>query len=144
MSYPPCEKCTAEAGEPCDEGCETVSDDRNPCPECGSLSLLVMGPRQRLVFLDVFRERERQDEKWGRSIHRNLTDHNWLTILGEEFGEACQAALQQSPGDKKDLRAELIQVAAVAIAHVERLDHVRRSRHSGVSSGQPFESIGGS
>lgn len=76
---------------------------------------------------DVMAERKRQDAKWG------VQDHDpemWLAILGEEFGEACQAHLadyftrNRRTGEKKSghLRAELVQVAAVAIAFIECLD----------------------
>lgn len=70
---------------------------------------------------EVQEERVRQDDKWGGSpgadrIHGN--GHYGL-VLGEEFGEACESALEH---DMANLRAELIQVAAVAVAWVEELD----------------------
>ena len=40
------------------------------------------------VMLEISKERFRQDEKWGPQHHR-MSD--WLSILGEEFGEACKA-----------------------------------------------------
>lgn len=43
------------------------------------------------AFRDVWEERIRQDSKWGPQTH---DPRAWLTILGEEFGEACQAALR--------------------------------------------------
>lgn len=43
------------------------------------------------VWLDVERERQRQETKWGPQHHDSVT---WLAILGEEFGEACQAAMR--------------------------------------------------
>ena len=52
-------------------------------------------------------------------------------VLGEEFGEVCRAVLDvekiaEGRGDpgaaRKKLRAELIQVAAVAVAYIEGLD----------------------
>ena len=36
----------------------------------------------------IYRERRRQDEKWGPQHHR-IAD--WLAIIGEEYGEACMA-----------------------------------------------------
>jgi hypothetical protein len=77
-------------------------------------------------FDTVRDERERQDEKWGEQNHDDMT---WSAILGEEFGEACQAALEGNPAWGRDddeslrkLRHELVQVAAVAMAWVEALD----------------------
>ena len=47
----------------------------------------------------------------------------WLMVLGEEFGEACAAAhdtlYDDDKGDESHLDAELVQVAAVAIAWLE-------------------------
>src|SRR3990167_7940322 len=43
------------------------------------------------VLDEVDNERQRQDDKWGQQNHHPFT---WLAILGEEMGEANQAALQ--------------------------------------------------
>lgn len=74
------------------------------------------------VFMEVQRERERQEMKWGRQDHAPAF---WMLILGEEFGEAQKAALEASWGGGAswaDYRAELVQVAAVALAAIESLD----------------------
>lgn len=93
------------------------------------------------VFEDVESERESQDAKWGEqnhpdgtsedytfnafiakqgykaaSIHGQLT---WRHILTEEFYEALAET------DPVKLRAELIQVAAVAVAWIEAIDRRR-------------------
>lgn len=75
----------------------------------------------------IVEERIRQDKKWGEQNHEPAM---WLAILGEEFGEACQAALadaftknrKQAEKTSGQLRAELVQVAAVAVAFIECLD----------------------
>lgn len=68
------------------------------------------------VIVDlIMAERQRQDQKFGR---QDNDDFKWCTILGEEYGEVCQAALK---GDRNELMTELIQVAAVAVAHLEAL-----------------------
>lgn len=82
------------------------------------------------VLQEVVTERIRQDRKWG--ANRNHLPQEWLMILGEEVGEANNAALEahfcssEKPGVKHNelthLRTELIQVAAVAVAFVESLD----------------------
>lgn len=73
---------------------------------------------------DVYQERLRQNEKWGVQRHSLGT---WLAILGEEFGEVCQA-MQRPMGlvsvkdtDADNLYEELIHVAAVASAIAEQL-----------------------
>ncbi len=73
------------------------------------------------VLHDVWGERDRQDAKWGGTpgIDRR-DDHTYPAVLGEELGEACQSWLER---DVTNLRAELIQVAAVAVAWIEELDN---------------------
>ena len=74
------------------------------------------------VLQEVAAERENQDKKWGVQDHQPV---EWIVILGEEFGESSKAALEahfkgnKSTGNFDDYRAELIQVAAVAVAAVE-------------------------
>lgn len=77
---------------------------------------------------DVLAERKRQDAKWGEQNHDPFL---YLTILGEEYGETCQAALNARFSDKdiaiysdkmRKLREEAVQTAAVALAIVECLD----------------------
>jgi len=76
------------------------------------------------VMVDVDRERERQNQKWGVQRH-NI--NVWLGILSEEFGEVAQAINRINfPNDAKetdadDLYKELIQVAAVAVAIAEQM-----------------------
>ena len=72
------------------------------------------------VLSDVAWERELQDRKWQEQNH----GIEWMSILGEEFGEACQEfnRVHFASCSDKNLRAELIQVAAVAVAMVECLD----------------------
>ena len=78
------------------------------------------------ILPDVVDERYRQEDKWGDQSGNH--DFEWASILGEEFGEVCAAANEanfktgKTPGDFGHLRAELIQVAAVAVAWVEAID----------------------
>lgn len=66
------------------------------------------------VLEEVRTERLRQDSIFGEQTH---SKEKWLTILGEEFGEVCKAAQ-----DGVGYRAELVQVAAVAVAMIECYD----------------------
>lgn len=76
---------------------------------------------------DIMKERLRQDEKWGEQNHE---PERWLIILGEEYGEACKAALEADTAPNLTLvneytkcyRKEIVQVAAVALAAIESLD----------------------
>ena len=74
------------------------------------------------ILNDIRLERLSQDEKWGRQRHRYGV---WLAILGEEFGEVCEAMQIGMQSEKKtdanNLYEELIQVAAVACAIAEQV-----------------------
>lgn len=87
-----------------------------------------------LALLDVYDERIRQNVKFTGTIS-GIQRHNiltWIAILGEEFGESSQAALDltfmKDPSPTafqkavEHLRTELVQTAAVAFAIIERID----------------------
>lgn len=104
-----------------------------------TLNLALLGQQKVTgVYAEVAEEQVRQDQKWGEQNHDPFV---WFTILGEEYGEACQKALSLrfwKPGpdwtgqagaatDYRNhlhnrLRTELVQVAAVSIAFIECLD----------------------
>lgn len=82
----------------------------------------------------VIAERTRQDAKWGEQNHDPTV---WMGILMEEVGELAQAVnetwfdngeAERAKGGYHNMRAEAVQVAAVAVALVECLDR----RHGGV------------
>lgn len=78
---------------------------------------------------EILEERERQNDKWGEQNHAPM---EWMAILTEEVGEAMKEALEfhwngehyfhDRDAVLKRYRAELVQVAAVAIAALESLD----------------------
>lgn len=74
------------------------------------------------ILADVSKERDRQEAKWGEQNHEPFV---WLAILGEEVGEANQAAVQAffDRDEQKwhQYEKELIQVAAVAVSMLECL-----------------------
>jgi hypothetical protein len=89
---------------------------------------------------EVFFERQRQDAKWGVQSHPDGTEPSpwrlhklavyrdrferhraegrltWLDVLNEEVAEAF------AESEPVKLRAELVQVAAVAVAWIEAID----------------------
>ncbi len=80
--------------------------------------------RQGRIVDQILAEREKQDEKWGpigSRLHR--TDEYWMTVLGEEVGECCEDIWLHQ--DENNLIKELIQVAAVAVAHIEAIEERR-------------------
>ena len=72
----------------------------------------------------ISQERERQKEEWGEDIH---SPFEWLAILGEEYGELCQAVNetylmgQRYPqfGGVDNIIKEATHVGAVAAAIIE-------------------------
>lgn len=75
------------------------------------------------VLQDVVAERRRQDAKWGEQNHNGRM---WLCILAEEVGEVAHELYFSESSDA--LRAEWVQVAAVAVAAIESLDRARARR----------------
>lgn len=71
------------------------------------------------IFRAIETERDRQNQKWGVIQENTLAE--WMTILGEEYGESCQQALRVRFGncDPKDLLEEIIQVCAVGVSILE-------------------------
>jgi len=108
---------------------------------------MINWPATDTVLVDIYDERSRQDEKWGEQNHPDGTNDGaqdieradaariradlaarggtltWRHILDEEVQEAFAEV------HPARLRAELIQVAAVATAWVEHID--RRGARSG-------------
>ncbi len=74
------------------------------------------------ALLKVLLRRKEQDKKWGE-IPRYINGHKWINILGEEVGEVHEAILNE---DIENLKDELIDVAAVAVAWVEEIDYVNK------------------
>lgn len=91
------------------------------------------------VLSEVRGERARQDEKWGEQNHPDGTGSDLQRYLAEKDRDYCQRAFEVGLGTWRDvleeevseafaesdpdaLRAELLQVAAVAVAWVEAID----------------------
>lgn len=86
---------------------------------------------QSKVIDSILTERQRQDKKWGEQNH---LPQFWTGILGEEFGELCQAVnetvFDNGPEERKkggyeNMRREAIHVAAVAVGFLECLERNR-------------------
>jgi NTP pyrophosphatase (non-canonical NTP hydrolase) len=79
------------------------------------------------ICQEVSAERLRQNRKFCKGSPIGVQRHHyftWLTVLVEEVGEVANAMLESIFGqaDPKDIRMELIQVAAVAFAMIETID----------------------
>ena len=79
------------------------------------------------VLNAVCRERERQNDRWGNENGNHPFE--WMSILGEEVGELCEAVNEtcfQNPkrrqrGGRENIYREAVQVAAVAVAIAEEI-----------------------
>lgn len=99
--------------------------------------------RFRQIIADITAERARQDAKFGEQNH---PPQDWLAILMEEVGEFARAHMEvyyhaaPEPGmsaealasmkasfdaKRRQVREELVQVAAVAVAMLESCDRNR-------------------
>lgn len=85
--------------------------------------MTIAAPDRTLKALaDVAAERSRQDARFGREAGFVGVNYGTpLAVLGEEFGEVCTTFLLNEPSART--RAELVQVAAVAVAWIEAIDH---------------------
>jgi hypothetical protein len=77
------------------------------------------------VVQNIITERQRQDKKWGEQNH---FPQFWTGILGEEFGEFCEAVNETifdngtDKGGYENMKTEATHVAAVAIGFLECLE----------------------
>jgi len=110
------------------------------------------------VLAEIAAERDRQDVKWGQQQHPDGTGNleqgkaaesardwcksafgsgygTWSDILAEEVAEA------NAERDPAKLRAELVQVAAVAVAWIEAIDRRNPATTSSVTAGDPTAAV---
>ncbi len=88
---------------------------------------------QQRILDEIAIERVRQFDKWGDQIH---TVTHWMSILGEEVGEADKEAVEYEASRMFDrdgnfsrdpiyldrMRKELVETAAVSVAMIEWID----------------------
>lgn len=104
---------------------------------------------------EVARERASQHRKWGQQDHPNGTGSAFAQVA-QEARENCAAAFAQGDGTWRDilveevyealaesdpalLRAELVQVAAVAAAWIEAIDRRTASDETGTVHDVPYD-----
>lgn len=92
-------------------------------------SAVPVPPHDGEAFEKVISERVTQIEKWGKDPCNHPFE--WMSILGEEFGELCEAVNEtcfmngthpERGGDENIIR-EATQIAAVAIAIIRDFSH---------------------
>lgn len=87
-----------------------------------------MNDLTKAAFYDVNKERERQDDTWGEQNH---TAPVWMSIIGEEYGETCQAVneflFDPTSENEQRIYDEAIQTAACCIALCECIMRAREA-----------------
>lgn len=71
------------------------------------------------AITDIINERDRQDQKWGVQNKQPL---QWMSIIGEEFGEVCKETIEldeQRKAENKAYYIELVQLAATVLCALE-------------------------
>lgn len=140
-----CDDCEGEGGH---GGIDDSGAYLHTCDRCegrgevqvdAPRTLFVMGLRSAWdgIFKEIEDERVAQFDKWGVQRH---DWPRWMSILGEEYGEAAREANWsfwstvpvESAGHRHGLREELIQTIAVAVAMVEHIDEVDEQEDNNV------------
>lgn len=82
---------------------------------------------QEKIINMVLEERKRQDEKWGEQNHNAYA---WASIIGEEYGETCQAinefGFNPTPETEQEIYTEAIQTMASCMAMLECIERNRQ------------------
>jgi len=81
------------------------------------------------AIADVFKERRRQNEKWGGADHDDTHTSLYFIMLIKDY--ATWAGAMLAMGNRTKMRKRLIQVAALAIAAVESIDRFTPPEKSG-------------
>lgn len=75
------------------------------------------------IINNVIAERNRQDKKWGEQNH---FPERWATIIGEEYGEMCQAinefSFNATPEAEQQIYTETIHTMASCMAMLECME----------------------
>lgn len=97
-----------------------MSDDADTTEaKCEAVTSMSRTRVQGKLLTDILVERRRQDIRWGHAADRHLSMPVYVAVLTEEVGEVARAILEKSP---EQLKAELTQVAAVALCMLEALE----------------------
>ncbi|PZR17548.1 MAG: hypothetical protein DI536_04335 [Archangium gephyra] len=102
-----CRVCGCSDDVACPTGCYWSDAAQTICSACAEP-----------LFRELLAERSRQIAKWGNTFPAGGFD-TMVAVLTEEVGEVARAVLD---GDRKNLRVELVQVAAACLRMIEQVD----------------------
>lgn len=72
------------------------------------------------IYQSIDNERAYQDAKWGDSDDQN-TEYNWAAYIGAYTNRSLIGFPGQTPERREAFRKDMIKVAALAVAALERL-----------------------
>ena len=91
-----------------------------------SMKMSILSKEAEKILTSVLEERKRQDEKWGEQNHIPPV---WGMIIGEEYGEMCQAinefGFNPTPEIEEQIYIESIHTMASCMAMLECLERMR-------------------
>jgi hypothetical protein len=120
-----------------------MSDEKRPAlpePHVRILRQVNIPDTRAAVMMDVSEERDRQERlKYEGRFKFTCADSEMslaekMTVIGEEYGESCRATLEATAlsedrnfyNAREQLRTELVQLAACAVAAIECIDREDR------------------
>jgi hypothetical protein len=71
----------------------------------------------RKVLEEIFTERQYQETKWGDSFDSKNTANDWVAYIVKYAGQSVTL-----PWNSDQFRTQLLKVAAICVAAVERID----------------------
>ncbi len=78
------------------------------------------------ILAEIVAERDRQDGRWGGAAHDDdMTMDAFAQLIGDYAG---WARVKVREGSFDEARLRLVQVAALAVASIERLDRDRNAQ----------------
>lgn len=140
--FPCCEHCSGEDHDWHDDGCWFGCNDTR-AELLNRQAALIDESRTKVEALEQALVAERTERVKAQELVTRLSEAHawqtawgeqdchdlvWASMLGEEYGQVCRAANEatfssgSTRGDYTVLRAELEQVAAVAVAWAEAID----------------------
>lgn len=75
---------------------------------------------QEAVFEAIAKERDYQDAKWGDTDHLN-NEYNWAGYIGAYANRSLIGTPGDDPARKAAFKKDMVKVAALAVAAIEKL-----------------------
>lgn len=121
-----CRRCLESKGLPATEETERAAEERSKIES-------VTFRKRMMLFSEISRERARQDEEWGGSVHDDSHElFEWFYYITKQIRLAKEEPYEMTSG-QINFEERMVKVAALAIAAIESS---RRQRPNGVVKSQ--------